>query len=474
MPRFSLREILIAVLALAVGLSIWRTPKGDWLDIPLATLSFYFVRSFLQRATATRRLLRDDRSLACEQRWGGRLLLAAMTGLAIILVVAWSVRFLVANGQLSMLRDNGFNSVRLPLLPRDLAMLAMLAATGLSYRRTETDRALRTRQTVYVMIAVAVVAVGLMAYEADQTLIPFLVYLSVNGIALYQPPRFMPPELNVSNSVRVHHFSRASFAGLALLLLNLLLITGLAKSWNQRNWRWTLLLLLTGGLVAEGWFSSQIVFRRVRQLSPEMAEAITVSPSVVIIVALMILVAATAVVWSSLAETVSCDRSIAPEHRRRFFHESWLGSLLLGVSAATAVIAQWIIDFQEVLPHYKSKPLDLQLIAFILTLHPATGIGLAAAIGGLALAWIRLRKPDELISDVLPQINPASFLVTLLSLMIAVILAHRFLPRPVLATGSSDSERRFNCSRSHPAWHQNEPQIVVTPQAITERLKAAG
>ena len=432
MPRFSLREILIAVLALAVGLSIWRTPKGDWLDIPLATLSFYFVRSFLQRATATRRLLRDDRSLACEQRWGGRLLLAAMTGLAIILVVAWSVRFLVANEQLSMPpRDNGFNSVRLPLLPRDLAMLAMLAATGLSYRRTETDRAVRTRQTVYVMIAVAVVAGGLMAYEADRTLIPFLVYLSVNGIALYQPPRFMPPELNVSNSVRVHHFSRASFAGLALLLLNLLLITGLAKSWNQRNWRWTLLLLLTGGLVAEGWFSSQIVFRRVRQLSPEMAEAITVSPSVVIIVALMILVAATAVVWSSLAETVSCDRSIAPEHRRRFFHESWLGSLLLGVSAATAVIAQWIIDFQEVLPHYKSKPLDLQLIAFILTLHPATGIGLAAAIGGLALAWIRLRKPDELISDVLPQINPASFLVTLLSLMIAVILG-----APILAAAS--------------------------------------
>ena len=239
----------------------------------------------------------------------------------------------------------------------------------------------------------------------------------------------MPPELNVSNSVRVHRFTQASFAGLALLILNLLLIAGLAKWWNQRRWRWTLLLLLTGGLAAEGWFSGQIVFRGVRQLSPEMAEAIVVSPVVVIVVALMILVAGTAVLWSSLAETINCDRSIVPEHRRCFFHESWLGSLLLGVSAATAVIGQWIIDFQEVLPHY--KPLDFQVIAFVLTLHPASGIGLAAALGGLALAWIRRRKRDDLIADVLPQINPASFIVTLLSLMVAVIVG-----APILAAAS--------------------------------------
>ena len=184
MPRFSLREILVAVLALAVGLSIWRTPQGDWIDIPLATLSFYFVRSLLQQVVATWRILHDDQSLPREQRWGGRLLLAGLMGLAVILVAAWSIRFLVANEQLSMPpRDNGFNSVRLPLLPRDLAMLAMLAATGLSYRRTETAPPVRTRQTVFAIIALANVPVGLMAYEADRTFIPFLVYLAVNSSA---------------------------------------------------------------------------------------------------------------------------------------------------------------------------------------------------------------------------------------------------------------------------------------------------
>ena len=432
MPRFSLREILIAVLALAVGLSIWRTPQGDWIDIPLAALSFYFVRSLLQQAAATWRMLHDDQSLPIEQRWGGRLLLAGLMGLAIILVAAWFIRFQFATEPvLTAYRNVFYDSVQRPLLPRDLAILTMLAATGISHRRTVPARAVRLRQTVYVALAAAVVLAGLMAYEADRTFITFLIYLAVTGIELYQPPRLMPPEFNVSNSVRVHRFTQASFAGLALLMLNLLLIVGLAKWWNQQRWRWVLLLLLAGGLAAETWFSGQIVFRGVRPLSPAMADGIVISPVAIIVVALMILVAATAVLWSSHLQPISRDQSIGTEQRYCFFHESWFGSLLLGICAATAVIGQWINDFREVLPIYKSKSLDFQLMVNILTLHPATGIGLAAAIGGLALAWIRRRRRGELIADVLPQINPASFIVTLLSLMVAVIVG-----APILAAAS--------------------------------------
>ena len=201
MLRFSLREILVAVLALAVGLSIWRTPHGDWIDIPLATLSFYFVRSLLQQAAATWRMLHDDQSLPIEQRRGGRLLLAGLMGLAIILVAAWFIRFQFATEQvLTAFRNVFYDSVQRPLLPRDLAILTMLAATGISHRRTVRlgpfgcDKLLRG-------LAAAVVLAGLMAYEADRTFITFLIYLAVTGIELYQPPRLMPPEFNVSNSV---------------------------------------------------------------------------------------------------------------------------------------------------------------------------------------------------------------------------------------------------------------------------------
>jgi hypothetical protein len=355
-----------------------------------------------------------------------------LLGLAIILVAAWFLRFQFATEQvLTPYRNVFYDSVQRPLLPRDLAILTMLAATGISHRRTVPARAVQWRQTVYVMLAAAVVLAGLMAYEADRTFITFLIYLAVTGVELYQPPRLMPPEFNVSNSVRVHRFTQASFAGLALLMLNLLLIAGLAKWWNQRRWRWVLLMLLAGGLGAETWFSSQIVFRGVRPLSPAMADGIVISPVAVIVVALMILLAGKAVLWSSQIHPISRDPSIGTEHRYCFFHESCLGSLSLGVCAATAVIGQWINDFREVLPIYKSKSLDFQLLVNILTLHPATGIGLAATIGGLALAWIRRRKRDELLADLLPEINPSPFFVTLSSLMIAVIAG-----APILAAAS--------------------------------------
>ena len=64
MAKFSLWQIFVALIAVAIGLSICRLPKGSWIDVPLATLGFYFVASIFRRAVAVQRLLREgsDRS----------------------------------------------------------------------------------------------------------------------------------------------------------------------------------------------------------------------------------------------------------------------------------------------------------------------------------------------------------------------------------------------------------------------------
>lgn len=434
--NFSLRQILVAFVAVAIGLAIWRLPKGDWIDVPLATLSFYYALSLFRHAAAAWHLLSDNPDVPCDQRWGGRLQLAAIVGSACLLVATWVIRILAAN-EVLLQQPHGdpLGYVQLAVLPRDLAVLTMLAATGFSYRRTRPTRAVRTRQSIYAVLVAAAVFVGLTLYEADRTFITFLVYIAVQGIELAQPAKLLPPELNVSNAVRVRHFTLTSLAGLAVLITNLLLIAGLTKAWERRWRRWVLLALLAIGLPSEIWISSELAGRDIWRLSPAMAEAIRVPPTVIALVAGLVLVSALAMLWPILAQPVPADPSARSNDRRGWFYESWLGSLAIGACATAAVVGQWINDLQLLFTssYWRTapRPLDFQNIVSIVTQHPSTAIGVAAAIGGFALAWIRWRHKDEPMRDGLPSVNPVQLAVTFFGLVIAIIAA-----APILAAAS--------------------------------------
>ena len=139
--------------------------------------------------------------------------------------------------------------------------------------------------------------------------------------------------------------------------------------------------------------------------------------------------------WPTLAQPGQTEPPATSGNRRRWFYESWQGSLALGTCAAAAVVGQWIRDlnllFTSSYWRTAPRPLDLENIVYILTQHPATGIGVAAAIGGLSLAWIRWRTIDEPIGDSLPSVNPSQLAITFFALVVSIVAS-----APILAAAS--------------------------------------
>ena len=422
MPRFSLRQILLAIVALAIGFSIWRLPKGSWVDVPLAALSFVFVLSLCRHAAATRRLLAAHRDLPTDQRWGGRLLIVELLGTAITLIVAWAFRYLAA-AQLSLIdpKDAFLDFVQRSMLPLNLAVLAMLVATGLEPWQSESATLRLVRQKLYGLLAAAGTLVVILAYWADQLKIWFLVYLAISNVEGAWPPSWLPPDIPFSTAVRIHRFTVGSLAGLALVIANVVLIAGIVKCWEKPRLRWTLAIGLAVGLAAQGWVAAWIGVNGLRQLSPQFQEAIDVPAAVMIVVAWMILLASCAFTWRELGTAPASAHSQPVRERQSFFHESWLGSLLLGFAAATQAVYATISLVSAWTRSGLKVSINPELIVYALKSEPAQIISIAAAIGGFALAVSRWRRRNDLIIDTLPCIAPAQLGLTMLGILILVV-----------------------------------------------------
>ncbi len=423
MPRFSLRQIFFAVTAFSGGFAIWRLPKASWGDIPLVALSLYFVVSLSRHAAATRRVLIEQDELPREQRWGCKLLIAGLIGTAAALILALVFTYLAAAELLlTTPKDNWLDYVRFPALPRDLAILAMLVATGLGSWQHSPAKETPGRKKVYEIVAAGCTLVVVIAYWMDRMVTWFLVYLALSGVEAAQPPRWLPPEINVDTAVRIHRFTLVSFAGLPLAVANLLLVGGLVKWWRKPRLRSMLAICLAAGLAAECWLARWIGVEGMRQLSPPFQEAMHVPPlAAIIIVAAMILLAVGAFSWRSLGKSQPAGHSVHGAQRTVFFHENWTGSLLLGMVAILTIaisFIDWVIKWHAS-PFWSS----FQTIAYGLTERPAQLLWLAAAIGGFGLAWLRWKRRKVPVADVLPCVDPALFAATMLGLSILVVAA---------------------------------------------------
>jgi hypothetical protein len=369
---------------------------------------------------ATRRQLQGLPEAPPQQWWGSRLYFVGIIALALILVVAVVFCALGANDQLPKVPDEtGIDLTIIPALPQDLAVLAMLAAIGLVSWDGSPNKRTPLRQRIYAIFAVTGSLIGIILIWANQMVIEVLVYIAVSGVEMADSPRFLPPEMNVSSAVRIQRFTGASLAGLLLVIANLLLITALTKWWNKPRLRWPLIVVLALGLVVQSEVVWWIAVQGIRQLSPPF-QGTMVLPSwnCFVVVGLMILLAVAVFSWRILAKPTPTIYSLQAPKRKLFFHERWSGCLSLGL-VALIWVAYSIVHYIRI-AHNLSFSDCWQMVAYGFT-YPEQSIWLAAAVGGLALAWARFRNWARPVTNVLPSINPLQFAVTMVSLTIIVV-----------------------------------------------------
>jgi hypothetical protein len=422
MAKFSLRQIFVAVVALAIGFSIWRLPKGSWVDIPLAALSFCFIVSLGRHAIATRQLLAAHPALPREQRWGGRVLMTLLFAAALGLILAIVCDFLIA-AEISLKQpDFVFDYMHFPSLARSLAVLTMLVAVGLGVWQGRTRESIPLRKKVYAALAVGGTLLAVLLYWADRLFIWYLVYLAVSGVESAQPPGWLPRDVDMNTTVRTHRFATASFAGVPLLVASLLLMTGLVGWWQKPRLRWLMAICLGTSLAAECSLACWFAIEGLWQLSPPFQQAIQIPPVAAVLIAAMVLFSVGAFSWRMFAQAAPFAPPSEVAVRKPFFHEHWLASLLLGLVAvgevANSIIVQAIAVANSPIA---GLSLDWQTLVQCVTQYPTQLIPLAATIGGFALAWTRWRRRNVPLDAGLPCIDPAIFATTMASLLIFAV-----------------------------------------------------
>jgi hypothetical protein len=422
MPQFSLLRIFVATAGLAAGFAIWRLPKGNWTDVLIYAVGFYYAASFAQKAVAVDRYVVSHPTIPREERYGMRFTALGMLGVAVLLLGCWCLRYLAADELILKPPDRTFiEYVAHETLPNDLAVLTMLVAASFTLRSAANPKVTRWWKRAFGVAAVLGGALAALVYWDDRLLVTYLVYLAITGIIRAQPARLLPPERNVPDSVWANQFAIASLIGACVVATNVLLLWAIARYWNRPRVRWPLLGFLTLSVGAQGTFSVWLYGKGVWQLSPEMAESMHWPPwqSLSLVIALA-LVAASAVAWR--VSSRFAENQLTYAAGRQFFHETWMGSLLLGlVLLAVLVIGQ--IKLIVATANLLRIGLNWDSIAYGLFFYPAQLIYWAAGIGAFAICWLKWRQQSDCQTTAIQLVEPAKFGVFMLAITCVLVLS---------------------------------------------------
>jgi hypothetical protein len=388
----------------------------------------FFIVSLLREAIYARRSLIEHRFLTTPQRSGHRLTLVGCIYLAVGLMIAIYLGMLAANNQLAETQNiDSMMYLQLEDLPRNLAVLIMLASFGLSLPMRNPDTTAPRSQKIFAFLAVVGTLIAILLAWYERMTIPALVYIAVSGIELAQPAKLLPAEMNISTALRIQHFALVSFAGLLLLALNLLLLSALTTYWNLRRMRLPLVLAVIVGAGLQVAIVYWFVAVGVRQLLPPMAQAFQLWPSTTVILVVLLITSASATfAWRLLAKPSFVEHSLAVTSAKGCIHKSWLAAFVLSLMAVAHLGFLLIVSIKAALnPSFNIPAWQLLLYGLM---YPAEFIWFAATIGVAAIAWKRFQSKDASLPNVLPTIDTLQFTVVTLDLIIllltgAVVLA---------------------------------------------------
>ena len=132
------------------------------------------------------------------------------------------------------------------------------------------------------------------------------------------------------------------------------------------------------------------------------------------------LVAASAVAWR--VSSRFAENQLTYAAGRQFFHETWMGSLLLGlVLLAVLVIGQ--IKLIVATANLLRTGLNWDSIAYGLFFYPAQLIYWAAGIGAFAICWLKWRQQSDCQTTAIQLVEPAKFGVFMLAITCVLVLS---------------------------------------------------
>jgi hypothetical protein len=414
-PTFSLRQVLLTVVAIAAGCAIARLPQGRWLDVPLAALSCFLIVSLTRDAEQLLRMTSGPHVSFAEARWGSRMFASSLLATAATLLLALALRFAAAAQLLFQTTEDDFDLFfDRHLLPSSLAMLAILTAVLLGQWRRCAMRVVPRRQRLFDVAAIVCLPVVIIAHWWDNLLIWVLVYYALWGVDVGATYVNMPaPHIDSMRGAAA--FALGSYAGLPLIAMHLILLGGLVYRWHDPRWRAVLLAGLTIALIGETFLLWWLAGPGLEQLTPYYRQTLRIPPWPLATVGLaLVLLGSLMLAWRMLSGRAFIIDTPVPETQQCWFHEHWSSGLFVAVVALFGIAT---FAVQVVLTY------DTLDIAYAAVQYPTNFIWFAALISGLGTFRQRFRTRREPQQRVLPRVSPAQFAVTFVGLVALLLVS---------------------------------------------------
>jgi hypothetical protein len=201
----------------------------------------------------------------------------------------------------------------------------------------------------------------------------------------------------------------ASFIGLTLVAVNLLVFYCLCRFWKKPRSRLGFIILLAIGLLSECAIVRWLGGPGIHQLSRDFSNTIHLPPAQVnAFVGLLSLFAVASLSWRLATRLPETFAGHCLESGKPMFHESWLGALLLAAVAMWQVI-YFVVSSINASQNFMGLGFNMEMLLYGLTFYPEQFLWLAAAIGGLAMAWSRWPNRKKPFEFIIPNIEPGLF-----------------------------------------------------------------
>ena len=404
-PKFTLRQILLAIVTIAAGCAIARLPQGRLVDVPFVALSCFLTVSLTLGAGQLLRMTSGPSTSIDDGRMGGRLFAGSLLATAAMLLLTLALQFAAAAQAMFQTPEDVFSLFFLEqhLLPSDLAMLAITTALLLGQWRRYASRVVPRRQKLFDALAIACTPIVVIAYLWGNLIVWVLIYYALRGVDLAATSvNFPVPQIDSTRGAAV--FARGSCAGLPLIGMHLILLAGVVRRWCDPWWRKVLLVALALTVIGEGCLLWWLAGPGLEKLTPYYRQSILVPPWPFVTVGLAILfLGSLMLTWRTLSGTSILIDPTSSESPVCWFYEHWSSSLavagvaLLGIVtfAAKFVLKYGVLNF-----------------AYAAVQYPTNFIWVAALLAGLGTFWERFRSRREPLQQALPRVSLAQFAVT--------------------------------------------------------------